>query len=285
MKKAINISFIIIFSTLLIGCSKNNINKNYTNMTHADYEIKIYNIEKQIKKLERDMSMSFSKDIISRLLKRITDIQKSRIFSDEIYQEFRRRLLPSEWVFQQGKPLLLDEKQERLAQSCNECIKIRGVAGCGKTSILAKRALYAYQRHGNVLILTFNNTLKNLLRDKLSHINHHSFGDKCDIHRMEISNYHQFFIDQLNNLGIKLEVNKNKNEYEDSATYLRRDFFINRTTYRYKTILIDEIQDYETAWIYIIRDFFLEKDGEMLLFGDRAQNIYDRELSSVASMK
>ncbi len=28
MKKAINISFIIIFSTLLIGCSKNNINKN-----------------------------------------------------------------------------------------------------------------------------------------------------------------------------------------------------------------------------------------------------------------
>ena len=31
---------------------KNNINKNYTNMTHADYEIKIYNIEKQIKKLE-----------------------------------------------------------------------------------------------------------------------------------------------------------------------------------------------------------------------------------------
>ncbi len=264
---------------------KNNINKNYTNMTHADYEIKIYNIEKQIKKLERDMSMSFSKDIISRLLKRITDIQKSRIFSDEIYQEFRRRLLPSEWVFQQGKPLLLDEKQERLAQSCNECIKIRGVAGCGKTSILAKRALYAYQRHGNVLILTFNNTLKNLLRDKLSHINHHSFGDKCDIHRMEISNYHQFFIDQLNNLGIKLEVNKNKNEYEDSATYLRRDFFINRTTYRYKTILIDEIQDYETAWIYIIRDFFLEKDGEMLLFGDRAQNIYDRELSSVASMK
>ena len=102
---------------------------------------------------------------------------------------------------------------------------------------------------------------------------------------MEISNYHQFFIDQLNNLGIKLEVNKNKNEYEDSATYLRRDFFINRTTYRYKTILIDELQDYETAWIYIIRDFFLEKDGEMLLFGDRAQNIYDRELSSVASMK
>ena len=254
---------------------KNNINKNYTNMQYEVYEKEITSIDTKMKKLERDRRMSFTQDIIDQLIRKILNIQPSKIFNDKIYQEFRRRLLPSEWFFQQGIPLSLDERQERLARSCNECIKIRGVAGCGKTSILAKRALNAYQKHGNVLILTFNNTLKKLIRDKLSHINHYSFDDKCDINKIEVSNYHQFFIDQLNNIGIEITVN----EYEDGTTYIRKDFFENKDTIRYKTILIDEVQDYEKEWIYIIRDFFLEKDGEMILFGDRAQNIYDRELS------
>jgi superfamily I DNA/RNA helicase len=42
--------------------------------------------------------------------------------------------------------------------------------------------------------------------------------------------------------------------------------------------LIDEIQDYKPEWIKIIRSFFLEENGEMLLFGDEKQNIYNRAL-------
>lgn len=42
--------------------------------------------------------------------------------------------------------------------------------------------------------------------------------------------------------------------------------------------MIDEIQDYKPEWIKIIRSYFLEENGEMLLFGDEKQNIYQRAL-------
>ena len=46
---------------------------------------------------------------------------------------------------------------------------------------------------------------------------------------------------------------------------------------KYHTILIDEVQDYEPDWIKNIRDHFLVNDGEMVLFGDQSQNIYERD--------
>jgi superfamily I DNA/RNA helicase len=55
------------------------------------------------------------------------------------------------------------------------------------------------------------------------------------------------------------------------------DVFLNHLTKKYQTILIDEIQDYDTEWVKIIRDNFLASDGEMVLFGDQAQNIYNRD--------
>lgn len=43
--------------------------------------------------------------------------------------------------------------------------KIKGVAGCGKTTIIANRAVNAFHRHDDiVLILTFNITLKTSLK-------------------------------------------------------------------------------------------------------------------------
>lgn len=84
-------------------------------MQYEVYEKEITSIDTKMKKLERDRRMSFTQDIIDQLIRKILNIQPSKIFNDEIYQEVRRRLLPSEWFFQQGIPLSLDERQERLA--------------------------------------------------------------------------------------------------------------------------------------------------------------------------
>ncbi|NMU84079.1 hypothetical protein HKB16_14430, partial [Vibrio parahaemolyticus] len=46
---------------------------------------------------------------------------------------------------------------------------------------------------------------------------------------------------------------------------------------KYHTIFIDEVQDYEPDWIKNIRDNFLVEKGEMVLFGDQSQNIYERD--------
>src|SRR5690606_25386154 len=50
--------------------------------------------------------------------------------------------------------------------------------------------------------------------------------------------------------------------------------------HKYKTILIDEIQDYKRPWMDIIKSCFLEQGGEYVLFGDEKQNIYDNELEN-----
>jgi len=61
----------------------------------------------------------------------------------------------------------------------------------------------------------------------------------------------------------------------------KTDFFSEKSdeTIKYKTIFIDEIQDFEVEWLKIIATYFLADDGEMVLFGDQNQNIYQREIN------
>jgi hypothetical protein len=227
-------------------------------------------LSEQREKLQRDKNMSFGRDRLGQLVKRICEKRAHVLFSEEVYQDFRRRLCPPEHILGQGVSVNFDNKQLALTASKDERCKIKGVAGCGKTSILAQRAVNAAQRHNDVvLVLTFNITLKNYIRDRISDI------QGCrDFSAFEISNYHQFFKSQVNNAG--LDFGELVGAHGVEAVY-SIDPFRDVEVAKYRTILIDEIQDYESAWIKIIRDNFLHEDGEMVLFGDEAQNIYQRD--------
>ncbi|TOO97002.1 nuclease, partial [Vibrio parahaemolyticus] len=84
---------------------------------------------------------------------------------------FKRRLEPCDHVLKQGKKIPLDAKQEKLIVSSECKEKIKGVAGCGKTTIIANRAVNAHSRHDSkVLIITYNITLKNLIKDRISDV-------------------------------------------------------------------------------------------------------------------
>lgn len=222
------------------------------------------------KQIQRDNGMSISSDNLQVLSKKIRNISSHVLFDDEVYRDFKRRLSPPEHVLKQGLDIKLDSKQSKLALSAAGKEKVKGVAGCGKTTILASRAIHAHKRHRDtVLILTFNITLKNYIRDKLSDLQ----GGR-DFKGFEISNYHQFFNSQLNNTSQDME--------ELVARYgLARlydiDLFAEHETLKYQTVFIDEIQDYKPEWVKIIRDNFLCTDGEIVLFGDDSQNIYSRE--------
>lgn len=50
----------------------------------------------------------------------------------------------------------------------------------------------------------------------------------------------------------------------------------NEKPIKYQTIFIDEVQDFEVEWLEIIISNFLTEDGEIVLFGDQNQNIYNR---------
>ena len=253
--------------------SKLNLAYKQEEMDFKSYEKAGEPLDRKMRNLQRDKNMSFGADKFDLLLKKIKQNHKHELFDENVYRDFKRRLNPPEHTLKQGVPIKFDNKQLSLTKSQSGYGKIKGVAGCGKTSILCMRAINAYQKHNStVLILTFNITLKNYIRDKISDIQ----GGRNFL-SFEISNYHQFFNSQINNtqqnFGELIEKYDNKME-KLYSTDIFQDFDVTK----YKTILVDEIQDYQSEWVKIIKDNFLHEDGEMILFGDESQNIYQRDL-------
>lgn len=178
--------------------------------------------------------------------------------------------MPCEHVLNQGKQIPLDDKQAKLAVSEVGKQKVKGVAGCGKTAIIAQRAVNARTRHQeNVLIITYNITLKNLIKDRISDILGYRDGSN-----FAVTNYHQFYTSQINETG--LDISELIDRFGFEKLY-KKDCFEGYDLLRYQTILVDEVQDFENEWVKIIRDNFLAADGEMVLFGDESQNIYGRD--------
>lgn len=241
---------------------------------YVEYEKENEKLDGKRKKLQRDKAMSIGCDGLPVLIKKIKDKSRSHhvLFDEEVYRDFKRRLSPSDHTLKQGIKVAFDKQQDRLTGSKARKEKLKGVAGCGKSTILAQRAINAHQRHkSQVLILTFNITLKNYIKDKISDIQGHR-----DLSNFDVSNYHQFFNSQINNTEQDIEELVNKHKLERLYSF---DVFKDKDTEKYHTILVDEVQDYDSNWIKIIRDNFLEENGEMVLFGDESQTIYEREVA------
>ena len=172
---------------------------------------------------------------------------KNALFDQELYESFCRFFRPPEHILSQGLAIEYTKRQVELSTSRAESRqKIRGVAGSGKTKILAKRAVNAYARtEKTILILTYNITLKNYIHDRISEV-------RADFpwSAFEITNYHNFFKTQANNYGIKIN---------DFSCFNNESFFDLKKSeiIKYPTILIDEIQDYKPSWIKLISDVFL----------------------------
>jgi len=188
----------------------------------------------------------------------------NKLFTNEIYQEFHRVLKPSFHTIEQTQQVNLTKKQERLAISKEKHQKVRGVAGSGKTLVLAQRAVNSHIRHGeSVLILTFNITLRNYIHDNLNRVRK-EFNWKY----FHIIHYHAFIISEKNNHNIKNSNFSDINLFENVKNKIKK----------YKSIFIDEIQDYQEEWIRILKKYFLVDNGELVVFGDEKQNIYDKQL-------
>lgn len=255
------------------------------------YERRREGINHAKRKFERDMSLSLHKTNLTKISFPIT--VKESVFDESVYNEFKRLLNPPYHYASEGKPPNYTEKQIRLIQSAPKArAKICGLAGSGKTVVLAGRAVNAHKRHGGrVLILTFNITLRSYIHDRISAVR-----EDFPWSAFDISNYHRFITIALNNSDIPVEIPEHF-QYDGTnrdiarKIALQRDQYFEDTYYsnmrifegveiktKYDTILIDEIQDYKPEWIKIIRSYFLEENGEMLLFGDEKQNIYKRAL-------
>lgn len=191
------------------------------------------------------------------------------IFDGVVLARLKRDLSPQWHSYRDGVNINLTTIQKKLTKSTsNSQQKISGVAGSGKTQVLATRAVNALIRTGGeVLLLTFNITLVNYMHMRLSQVRADFLWD-----RIHIDYYHRFFkkYAHLNNLHAHV------GSYDDV------DFFneANVSLPKFDAILIDEVQDYLSTWLQILRRYFLKERGEFIVFGDPKQNIYHRDIDS-----
>ncbi len=191
-------------------------------------------------------------------------------FTSRYYDEFQLLFAPSIHLLELGQEINYSNSQKKLIKSKKEEVKIKGVAGSGKTFVLAKRAINAHIRtKERVLILTYNITLRNFIRDKLNQVR-----EEFSWNMFHIDNYHNFISAIGNEHGI------------DYIDYADINLFEDKQTPKFNSIFIDEIQDYSLEWQTIIKKYFLAENAELVVFGDEKQNIYknlleDKNVSTV----
>lgn len=214
----------------------------------------------------------------------------SVIFTEHLYKNFKRILSPSIHLKSQGEVYTYSNKQKEIIYGKWEKgeykvqleQRITGVFGSGKTTVLAARAIQAYKRalqrncNPRILILTYNITLKNFIRDKLNRVD-----ETFQWQNFIIINYHQFINAELNNLNIEFKVPDDISK-DTLGEYLEKNYYGNIKLFeqykskilQYDAVLIDEIQDFNRTWMDIIKNYYRDPKGDYVLFGDVKQNIY-----------
>ena len=206
----------------------------------------------------------------------------SWLFTDLLYNNFKRLLSPPLHLSSQGILYNYSDKQKEIIYSTTLEQRVRGVFGSGKTTVLAARAVQAYKRalernnNPRVLILTYNITLKNFIHDKMNRVD-----ETFPIENFIIINYHQFINAELNNLNIEIETPDgldplHVSEFFETYYYGNIKLFEEHKEEirKYDAVLIDEIQDYHRSWMDIVKNYFRDPQGYYVLFGDVKQNIY-----------
>lgn len=201
------------------------------------------------------------------------DMVKSRgVFGVSLYENFIKLIVREGWhSYKEGDENIVPTKRQRELsrsgiknQSGFANCKIRGVAGSGKTQILAWRAVNAQVRTGGrVLILTFNITLRNYIKYRMGQV-----AADFSWNQFEITNYHEFFKSQAHNH----QLNPQLGDW-DNPLYFEK---YKSHTEKYDAILFDEAQDYKYEWFVLVKNYFLMDGGEFVVFGDGRQNIYNR---------
>ncbi|SEJ92858.1 UvrD-like helicase C-terminal domain-containing protein [Deinococcus reticulitermitis] len=175
----------------------------------------------------------------------------------------RAWLSPPQHALEQAAPLRLSRAQERLAQPQAGFTRFRGVAGSGKSLVLAARAARIAQAGGRVLIVSFNITLWHLLRDGVRRA-----GGGAALRNVVFNHFHGLARDLGNEAGLSWQ-----DCGGDAAVLVRRAAAQLGT--QYDAVLVDEAQDLEDDWAAVLMGLVRE-GGQFVAALDELQNVYGR---------
>ncbi|WP_291950153.1 nuclease-related domain-containing DEAD/DEAH box helicase [Campylobacter sp.] len=195
--------------------------------------------------------------------------------------DIRNFISPKKHKKENGERIDLTQQQKRLIEHIpNSWRRVKGVAGSGKTLIIAQKAVNIAIANKKVLIICFNKTLKRYIKEQIGN----SFKD-FDWNFIEYNHFHEFI--RLYVEENELEVKKPKYFFNDFSLYEQaligqvlklQSEGLNLKNRKYDAILIDEAQDFKKEWFDILL-YFLSKNNEILLVADDKQNLYDRDVS------
>jgi len=160
---------------------------------------------------------------------------------------------------------VMDINQEKLAKNLGDKHRLlRGVAGSGKTLILACRAKYLARLYPGwrILVLCYNISLASYIQQMVDEIEIETQPKK----QIEVENFH--------NWCYKTWSLKDEGMIEDLISHIKTG---DVDSPQYDAILIDEGQDFEPDWLRLAYMTLNPETHSFLLVEDRAQQIYYRK--------
>lgn len=178
---------------------------------------------------------------------------------------------------------VMDIQQEQLARSLGDGHRvIHGVAGSGKTMILAYRCVHlAQQMNQPILVLCYNVALAAMLRQRL-----HAEGVADQV---SIRSFHKWCSDLLWRYRIP---KPSPNQFRGEAYF---DEMVQRVidgvnqgripSGQYGAVLIDEGHDFKPEWFKLVVQMIDPATESLLLLYDDAQSIYEKQKRKQFSFK
>jgi hypothetical protein len=211
--------------------------------------------------------------------------RSSKLMTEETADDLRGWLREPDHSRQQRQPLELDARQLELVntRTTSGYRRIKGPAGAGKSLVLAGRASQLASEGKRVLVVTFNITLKNYLRDLAVR---HGPGGPAATKQIDFLNFHYWckrVCSQAGRLEDYRALWSRGGPGDDSDNVLNEELAAlvadvvksdsGELVTRYDAIVVDEGQDFRLSWWNALR-LVLQDNGEMLLAADKSQDIY-----------
>jgi hypothetical protein len=162
-------------------------------------------------------------------------------------------------------PKKLSSQQMRLTVPQQGDFRIRGVAGAGKSEVLARRAAKASEE-GSVVVTCYNITMAHVLHDMIA-----KCGIPVDWKNVRVRHYHGLLVDIAQEAGLRT-----------SHTHLTDETIMQAIMaglplrgFPARGIYIDEGQDFPPEWIDTLASL-RSVSGELVLMADYRQGLYDR---------
>ena len=155
---------------------------------------------------------------------------------------------------------------------------VKGHAGSGKTILALERAKQFSDEGISTLIVCFNDLLANELEEQMA-----GYED------VTVTNFHRLCKSLILESGLQLDkeakelrtlIDNNqaswdqKNRFFDEIQPVLMVESAEKLNRRYKSIIIDEAQDFNDDWIIALQEL-LEGDGSLYIFGDPLQSIFN----------